>query len=269
MPGVGRHNFSAILPTPAYDPVSAAWFAAVGPLSPGHMQIVDTLVRGLRSASILSKLDYLLLMANETVTASLTDIISLRVATAVNTPTYTQFRGYTGNGTTSYINSGYSPSTMGVALQLNDCHISAYVRNTRTSGNEVAGGVYDGSAAFNINALYGGNEGAALCDLTGVGASPSVIQAQGFSYGHRANVTDQGLYRNGAQTGFAVVSSISIPTGNAFICARNEIGSPSIFSADEIAMFSMGAGLPGAPQSVLDYTNLIEAYMDAIGAGVL
>lgn len=48
--------------------------------------------------------------------------------TAVNSPTFTTDRGFAGNGSTSYLDTGWDWATNGVGYTQNDCHISAYQR---------------------------------------------------------------------------------------------------------------------------------------------
>ena len=49
--------------------------------------------------------------------------------TKVNSPTYTIGEGFTGNGTTSYLDTNWNPSTNGVNYTLNDAGTSIYTRS--------------------------------------------------------------------------------------------------------------------------------------------
>lgn len=73
----------------------------------GQQIVQNQLVLDLKDDSLWSALDSLFVMATDgDADFALVDWIRLTTATAVNSPTFTPDVGYSGNGTTSYINSG-------------------------------------------------------------------------------------------------------------------------------------------------------------------
>ena len=54
---------------------------------------------------------------------------SSTIITAVNSPTFTANQGYQGNGSTSYLNTNYNPSTQGVKYTLSNASGFAYIGN--------------------------------------------------------------------------------------------------------------------------------------------
>jgi hypothetical protein len=98
-----------------YDSATTAWAAQVvtngGTVSTTQKGYVDTLITGLKSDGVWTKLDRLWLFAAENVQQALTDIVADVSATNVNSATFTANRGYTGNGSNMYINSNFNPTT--------------------------------------------------------------------------------------------------------------------------------------------------------------
>src|SRR5689334_9572138 len=104
-----------IFPAQGFDASTTAWTSAVigngGSVSVGRKRIVDDLIVGLKSDGLFSKLDRMWLYAGENEPSALTDIIATSLSQKVNSPTFTADRGYTGDGSSGYINSNYNPTT--------------------------------------------------------------------------------------------------------------------------------------------------------------
>jgi hypothetical protein len=100
-------------PAAAYDSATAAWIAAVGTgnVNTAHKGYVDTLIVGLKTDGVWTKLDRLWLLAAQNTTCALVDIVALATGTAVNSPTFTADRGYTGNGANMYIDTNFNPTS--------------------------------------------------------------------------------------------------------------------------------------------------------------
>src|SRR5262245_4406995 len=152
MPSGIRTRTSGIM-IPAYvlpvglDAATTAWVNAVvtngGTVSAGRQTTVNTLITTLKSAGIWTKLDRLWLWAAENQPSALTDLVGLSLATAVNSPCFTADRGYTGNGSTSYIDTLFDPTT-GTAFNQNSCHFSVWVRTLDTNTQILCGSTEGG-----------------------------------------------------------------------------------------------------------------------------
>ncbi len=108
----------------SHDSDATAWGAAVftagGALSAGRFGTVNTLVESLKSGGAWSGLDRLWLHAAENATQALIDLKARSTATAVNSPTFTADRGYTGNGTTNYLNLNLAANAGGINFTRDD-----------------------------------------------------------------------------------------------------------------------------------------------------
>ena len=88
----------------------------------------NQLLIDLKSAGAWTKLDTFVNFATDGSSAfALIDWKRLTQYTAVNSPTFTANEGFMGNGTSSYIDTNFNPSTQGVNYTLNNASRYAYV----------------------------------------------------------------------------------------------------------------------------------------------
>ena len=88
------------------------------PLPSASQRIIqNALVLALKLGNIWTKLDVLYIFANDGGQNFATlnwKAPTLNQATLISSPTFTSNQGFTGNGTSSYINTSFNPSTSGV-----------------------------------------------------------------------------------------------------------------------------------------------------------
>lgn len=187
----------------------------------------------------------------------------------VNSPTFTADRGYTGNGTSSYLTTGYAPGDGGGPYQftLNSCHLGIWGLTTGTASGSV------GETGFINTALTSGVRIKALDasnTLTGsmnAGAftGGTVATAAGHTVLTRSSSSMVNTYKNGAAV-LASISNTSVSLQNfaAFILAHNVNGTPANFCPRQIAMVTYGANL--TPQNMADLYQIDLAYLQGVGA---
>lgn len=118
----------------------------------GH---IDTLIRSLKSAGVWSKLDLLYIMAaHDAQSARLNWVQDAYNCSEVNSPAFTVNRGYTGNGSSSYLDTGFNPATaVGKKIGQDTLHMSVWVGTEATGVN-----VWDaGQDVVGINSRNGSN----------------------------------------------------------------------------------------------------------------
>lgn len=195
---------------------------------------------------------------------------------------FLQYRGYTGDGggaATVYLDTGFSPSTqstLGGKAQVTDMSLSVYDLSPRTNNfinSKEIGANTSGFSSFAYidTFLNGANQGFALNDPNGY--APAIVTAlpgaQGFWGVSRTSGAPTTLtpYLNGAaQTPSTGNSTTAIVSFNIFILAWNVTGSPSNFSADQLASAHIGGGLSSA--QMLSLMAKVNAYMTTVGASV-
>lgn len=129
------------------------------------------------------------------------------LATLVNAPTYTNKRGFNSDGSTSYILTGFNPST-GTNYTLNDAACGYFGYND-VSSNRLFGGAAGGT--INISAKAGA---ASICAINA--ASPAGLAAStndGLIGGVRTSASDIEIFQNATSlASSAAAASTAAPT---------------------------------------------------------
>ena len=99
---------------------------------------LDTFITTLKSDGVWALLDAIWLPAtngdSDFATYNLKDPDSYQL-TKVNSPTFTSLQGFSTDGSSSYLNTNFNPSTNGVNLSLNAASIGVYMRINNAGGN--------------------------------------------------------------------------------------------------------------------------------------
>lgn len=242
---------------PAVEAETAA-LAARFTVDPGEarLDLIDDCIRALKAAGVWAKLDALYLPAAHDAQAAqcnwIQDAFNL---TPVGEVTFTVDRGYTGDGASGYLDTGFNDLT-GSALWSQDA---------------MAAGVYVNIWAGGLNYALGLTGGANVR----LGATTSAIntRAHSASYnptfadalpGHIVIVRDGPsslrCFRNGAQVGSTTALPSSTPINSNVAAFR----SMSAYSADRVACLHLGGAL--TPAEGADLHAAVVAYLTAIGA---
>lgn len=252
---------------PSYSAEATAYFAAMS-VQPDatRKSALDTLISSLKTGGVWAKLDWLTVhAAHDEQAARVNAVNPAQVASVGVAPTFTTDRGYTGNGTTQYLNTGWNASTAGGKFTQNDCSMGVWCGTDVT-----ASGQYDL-----------GNSNATICARSGTG-SPMTAQSAsgstitlpastsvGFTSWSRTGSTAGVAYKNGAALGTAI-SSTSTTLRNApfLIGAANTSTTGTVtagsFSTRRNQAVCWGSQLSGAEQLAL--YNALATYMTAVGA---
>lgn len=246
---------------------SKIYFAAMStPLSTEQQERIDTLVRrlyvDLSITNLSQAFDFFYLHANETPEAALRNLVKRsHDATNINSTTFTQWQGFTGNGSNMHLNTNYNPSTSATALLSNSGSMGVYVRSNNLT------------------------DGGSLMGNTGVTNRSEIIVRTTHVQGRLNNTTSHystGMHGNDIrgmwieqQTGKLYIyknatllqeSSTSVTSGyttaNIFILSTG-----SNYSFNQVSVAYIGKGLSAT--EVSNITNSIEWYMDDLGTGVI
>lgn len=162
--------------------------------------------------------------------------------TEVNSPTWTQYQGYTGNGTTSHLRTNFNAATQGVNLTLDSASMFTY-NVTNVVGGYVELGGQTGSP-FPTLALGSRFTG----DLflirvnTSTQTSFSNSDSRGFFVNSRTASNANQQYKNGVSINTTTTASTSIPNQALFSLAFSANGTPSLFSPIQQALTGFGGG---------------------------
>lgn len=242
------------------DPATAA-LAARMTAAPGAVRLaaIDALVRALKNAGVWAKLDILYLTAAHDAQAARRNWIAdgFNLA-AVNAPGFVADRGFSGDGATSYLDTGFQPGVSPGQAGQDDNHLGLWCLTN------VSGSGYD-FAATNV-ALNANSSGNANC--RNMAGATDVVAGVGTSVGHslhcRSGSAGYALYKNGALLGTPVRASAAAVAANLFLCARNASGTPASFATRQIAAAHAGSALDATQAAAMHAA--LSAYLTSVGA---
>lgn len=236
-----------------YDVNAQAWFDEVSWASADLLQkqAVSDFIAALKDSGAWDVWDRLWLIANKDLTAGMTCLKSLVAMAPVNAPTFTQWRGVNGNGSSSYVNTNFVPATDGVNYILDDaCGIVDVVNNTQES-NRLTFSAEEGAARFSISANNGGSFFGNINNPSSPGISASLPNANGALFLLQRNGASAiAAYRDNSLLNSATTTSANSPNIPVFLGARNA-GGTSGFSINQFAMLGFGASLDNGQRSAL------------------
>lgn len=223
---------------------------------------VKTLKTGLGITALSDYFDVLYILAGETSESSLRNLVkNAHYATAVNAPVFTQFEGFNGNGTSSYINNNYKFLTQAVNYKQNDASFGVYVRDNIGStplGVSAAGAL--STITYVSGVMYSGINSVSAGDTIGFTVNKGLFSLS------RDNNANYDINFNKTKLSTIINASSGLLDLNTFTCARNNSGSPT-YSTNQIAFTFYAKSISLSQRDVI--VDAFEAYMDSNGKGVI
>lgn len=250
-----------------YTPEASALFArmSVQPDST-RKRLIDNLITSLKSNNLWTKLDAFYVFASHDSQASLLNWVAVNNCVAVNSPTFTTDRGYTGDGTTSYLNTQINPTTYPSPKFVQDnAHLGVWVNSDIVSGTMVDVGITNSNLNSHANAsnVFNGPANSGTYSQSG-GATTAV----GHSMWTRDSATTGQYWKNGAAQSAITTTTTAIRNASMLVCASNTSNTgtvvPGSFSARLIEATHWGSNLSST--EVLAMKNSLQTYLTAIGA---
>lgn len=239
-----------------YDTDAQAYFDAIvtngGSISTANQGYVNTLVEGLKTDGIFSKLLFLYLFAAENSVCARVNVKNPSVlATAVNSPTFVAYQGYDGDGATAYVATGY------IGTDLTPTNAMFGVRLLQESSNR--------AALMGYRAARG-------TLLHGLGAVQGFLHSSTIS-SHSATLSDDdfvALHRTGTTQAIWLNASPSVVSVTATDSTLNNTNAINAFlDSSSYHDGRIGAAFAGQYLTDSEFTNFksrIDAYMTSIGA---
>lgn len=234
---------------------------------------IATLETDLTSDGVWAKLDALWVLAADTSANAKKNLVNPGTfdLTEQNSPTFSAQQGYTSNGTTSYLKTGFTPSTAGGNMTAHSGAIGHYSITNRTSGSNQHANMLAAADGTNEIAVYAHAAGPVTyfpCndhDFNSYGSS----NGRGFWVASRKGVSNdrRSLFLNGTEVVTDQVSAEqALVTQEIYMCAVNSSGTPAGFSTDVIAAGFISGGLTAT--DVSNFSTRLNAYMTAAGCNV-
>jgi len=177
-------------------------------------------------------------------------------ATAYNAPTFTALEGFTGNGTTQYIDCNWNPSVNGVNYVQNSASFGYYAR-TIVDGSQ---GVAD-LTKYVVITLNTGNS--KINDATWSDPVTGTMDA-GLQILNRSAAATKDIFINKTKYSGSVTST-GVPDNDLYTLGYNNNGTPLLITV-QLSMAFAGGGL--TPTQVTNLTNYYNAAMTALGKNV-
>lgn len=242
-------------------------------LSSAQLVKINDFIKDYKADDSLTNLsdayDVMYYLGNETAESSLRNMVKrAHDATAVNSPTFTPYEGWQGDGISSYIDTNYNPSTQADNYALDDCAFGVYCRTARAADDNKYHGVVLGSNYTQIMLHRATSNSVRGWVNTAVSAGTvdhTVSNTLGMSIIGRSAANSCYASRNKSISSGTGVSN-GIPNDYIYLLARNAGGARGF---DNVQISFAFAGKYLDSTSVGYLTDDFEALMDANGKGVI
>jgi hypothetical protein len=243
----------------AYSAEATALFAAMT-VQPdaARKTLIDNLIVSLKSAGVWAKLDFLyVLAAHDAQAARLNWLTAANLATVNGTTTFTTDRGYKGDGSTGWLDTGYLWNGLTKYIQ-NDACLGIWV----TSNVIEAAGPLIGMTTTN-RAQIVPRSTSTTCNVrinTGTGSNQTTSTARGHTLGNRSGSASYDIYKDASLLGSpANVSALLVAEAVAFLRHQTNFSSLNTLSAAH-------AGSNLTATEITNLSNALSTFMTAIGA---
>lgn len=256
------------------DPDVRLWVIAVvangGWVSLARLAIVTAFVAAEKASGAWYLTDDYWPLWGENEAQALTSLKQRRLATKVNAPTFTADRQFAFDGASSYLNTGFVPSTHGIAYTGASQRIAVYGRANVSSSGIAAGARVGTSASISINPRNASTMSGSTNHTAGsVAFVLGTADSRGLKAISRAGGTTALGYDRGVRltdaTGLTI-GGATAPAAALFIGAFNSSGTPISFRPASLGFVVIGGPLSDA-QELAQY-NAVQAWATAIGANV-
>ncbi len=229
---------------------------------------INVLIKHLRQDSIWSTLTCLQVYAQAVEQAAKLNwvIPGTFTAASVNSPTFTPYAGYAGNGTSSYINTEITPSSINIGSFKSMAH--GIYQQDNTTCNCVNAGTITSTDYTEFAIRYNGsNDVYPPTNNHNINSAFSgITNASGFFIGNRTDSLTNSLGVNGAIIGSQTVAAQLANNRSYFIGARNNNGSPDFFAPQQISAFFIGNKLTST--MIANFSTHLNNYLKYYGKNV-
>lgn len=220
--------------------------------------LMDNLVAALKSAEVWSRLDTLFVMAAHDAQAAGLNWVAPEGAglTAVNSPDFQPDLGYQGNGTTSYLETGFV-QTSWLKYKIADHHAGVFV-----VGGEGTGTAFGNSR----NRLQPWTSGGQLLSRSNSTTSDQrpVTSGLGHSAMSRTEAARYIVYKDGASLGAAEVANTTLAGHPLTLLGYGTAGAPASYAAWRLGAAHFGAGLSADQMAAIH--SALNTYLRGVSA---
>jgi hypothetical protein len=241
-------------------------------------KLVTDIKSGLSITNLSDAFDVMYILAGETEESSLKNLVkNAHHATAVNAPTFTQYEGFNGNGTSNYIDINWNGRTVGHAINyvLDSASFGIYFRTSLNQPATGRSGSYsttaDGGPANRTIIIrpYSGSPTSLYFGInSGLKDLAAQMQISGMHITVRTANNAQRIDINKTTVLSGTELSTKIPNQNVLgLAAHREDSSITFHDPNQISVLLLGKGFSKSESDII--TDAVEVYMDANSKGVI
>jgi hypothetical protein len=248
---------------------ATAFLARTSGLSGTETAAYKAMICGMVTDGTWSKLDVLYVFATNTQTTALLNLVSTSYTGTVHgTVSFAADQGYTGDGSTFYIDSPWQPAT-GPNFTQNGAAYGLYSLTSVAGASSFAMG--EDTAFFDIDLSLltgGGLLNASICS-TAATLSVANSSTVGQYIVSRTSSSNTAVYKNGSATPFVnstTDTSHALTAQDLYFFARNDLPGPAGFWNGKLSAGWAGGAMTAAQAA--NVASRVNAYMTALGINV-
>lgn len=255
--------FSFMQSQSPYDPDAAAFFARVaaagGALSNTEKTATNQLVLDMKSYGIWTSMKAIYPMVGASAAACAQNLVSASFTGSFSSGWTFSSTGVTGNGTSSYFDTGLIPSSN---LSQNNTSLSYYIANNYTYENKDI--ICSGAGSNFIGSYNSSGMEVAVNDYF----SPILLTSQkiGLFTFSRIVLTQTKLYINNLETFTNTILSTTLNSSNVIIGCLNVNGTYSRYITNNVRFAHLGDGLTDTQAS--NFYTAVQAFQTTLSRQV-
>jgi hypothetical protein len=267
---IGFQQGMLTLPTgPVVSPQATAFLARTSGLSTTERNAYIAMINGMVTDGTWSLFDWFYIFATNNTTTALLNLISTNfTGTTHGTVSFSADHGFTGDGSTFYIDTGWK-TTNGTNYVQNSAVFGVYDLTNSTTGDgsfiigQDAGANYDVRLAIlTVGNLLQADANDTVSNSLSIAAQS---QRQGSFGVIRTGSAAEAVYKNGSLLTSGTAVSGALSAFNVFIFANNS-GVAGAFSTDQLSAAFAGGGMTAV--QLQQVQSRINGYMTALGINV-
>ena len=228
----------------------------------------ETFFETLKTLGIYNKFAVIKFLSGDAISDTLVNMITATSTGSNNNMTFTPRQGLAGNGSNSYIATGFNPVTTPGIFNRNSAHVSIYNRTNSAEAKYDIGSQNSGGASATYAACkWSDNTHYAEANSSGSNwTNASVGNPQGHWVTTRTTSNLISTYQNKILQDTNSANSVAVADNEFVVGALSTAGTITNNSAREYAIYSIGAGLTAT--EVSDFNDAVEALLTVFGANV-
>ena len=240
----------------SYEPEAEALFSAfTTPPTDARKSVINNTILIWKGNGFWDEADVIAVFDAETSQAGLVNWKNpAHTFTLVNSPTFTVDQGFTGNGTSSYIDLNWNPSVDAVKMTLNSTGMHCSSRSAGSANGVLVGGGDNNIHMLSVSPKWG--DGKLYTRINQPNATFLNAINGDFAGDYTSKRTASNaieVFKDGSSLGTHTYASDALTGRNLYALCLNNNGTPQLFVAKQISFLAFSSGVPTAIQARAGY----------------